>query len=941
MAFEHYCRALARNVEPLFHRCIYAAGRETLFARGCRFGSSTALATMVLVAASTVSTRAQNLRDWTAGAGSSDWFAAGNWNPGSVPTNQNFTVIDTTTPFPTVISGLPAHASQVSVGVVGFGALTIQEGGTLTTLPFGGGFIGGGLGSNGTVTVTGTGSTWSNALLFVGRLGTGVLKIEDGGRVISSFGGSVGETAGSTGTATVTGPTSTWDVRGVLNIGDSGTGTLTIQSGGSVTNTSGVLGSFAGATGMVTVAGAGSNWTNNGNVVVGSAGTGELMIADGGTVTDLTGVVGGSSGSRGTVTVTGTGSAWRNSLGVNIGNSGTGALTIANEGVVAAPSVVVAAQTGSIGTLNIGADPLVSTAAAAPGTINAPTVAFGLGAGTLNFNHTSSEYVFAPAISGNGTVNVFAGTTMLTGANSYTGPTNVNGGTLRAGALNTLSPNSPVTVASAGTLDLNGFSHTIPSVANAGLVSMGTGTAPGTVLTTPSYTGTGGTIGLNTFLGTDGSPSDRLVINGGSATGNSLLSIANAGGPGDLTTGSGIQVVSALNGGTTAAGAFTLGGPVGAGPYEYLLFQGGVTPGTENDWFLRSQLFPTPPGVTPPVGPTPPGVTPPGVLPPGVTAPGTPVPLFRPEAALYTLLPGVARQLGLATLGTFHERQGDQAMLLGSGALPGAWGRVFGRHAEESRSGPLSPEMKGNIGGFQAGQDLFGWDNNGHRDRLGLFVGFASADVDARGFAIAQQRVLVGKLKMDATSLGAYWTHIGPSGWYLDAVLLTSWFDGDPRSTRGIGMSADGTGLTGSLEAGYPIQIGAGLSLEPQAQLIWQSVSFGTERDRFSAVRFSPDDALTGRIGARLTGDWVMGGMTLKPYLLANVWRTFSGSDTTTFNVTPITTGFGSTSLELGGGVAAQVTPNVGVFAAASYTSNLGGDDRRGIKGNLGLRVTW
>ena len=108
-------------------------------------------------------------------------------------------------------------------------------------------------------------------------------------------------------------------------------------------------------------------------------------------------------------------------------------------------------------------------------------VTFGAGTGTLNFNHTSANYVFAPAISGNGTVNVLAGTTMLTGANSYSGATNVNAGTLRAGAPNTFSPNSAVTVASGGTLDLNGFSQTVPSVTNAGLVNMGTGTAPGTV----------------------------------------------------------------------------------------------------------------------------------------------------------------------------------------------------------------------------------------------------------------------------------------------------------------------------------------------------------------------------------------------------------------------------------------------------------------------------
>src|SRR4029077_5726552 len=223
------------------------------------------------------------------------------------------------------------------------------------------------------------------------------------------------------------------------------------------------------------------------------------------------------------------GSTWSNSSGVNIGRLGAGTLTIADSGIVIGP-VAIATRTGSIGTLNIGAG--AGNPAAAPGTLTAPSLAFGAGTGTLNFNHTSASYVFAPAISGNGTVNVLAGTTTLTGANSYSGATNVNAGSLRAGALNTFSTNSAVTVAGGGTLDLNGFNQTVPGVTNAGLVNMGTGTAPGTLLTTTNYVGASGTIALNTFLGTDGSPSDKLVINGGSATGSSFLRITNAGGPG-------------------------------------------------------------------------------------------------------------------------------------------------------------------------------------------------------------------------------------------------------------------------------------------------------------------------------------------------------------------------------------------------------------------------
>ena len=213
--------------------------------------------------------------------------------------------------------------------------------------------------------------------------------------------------------------------------------------------------------------------------------------------------------------------------------------------------------------------------------------------------------MFAPAISGDGAVNVLAGSTPLTAANSYSRATNVEGRSLRAGVPNRFSPNSAVTVASGGTLDLNGFSQTVSGITNAGLVNMGTGTAPGTVLTTTSYTGTGGTIAINTFLGRDGSPSDNLLINGGTASGNSLLRGTNAGGPGAETVANGILLVEATNGATTAPGAFMLSsGELRAGAFDYDLFRSGVS-GSPNDWFLRSDFVVPPviPPVVPPVAP--------------------------------------------------------------------------------------------------------------------------------------------------------------------------------------------------------------------------------------------------------------------------------------------------------------------------------------------------
>ena len=468
---------------------------------GCKFVLSRWLAVVAFVAASTVSTYAQT--NWT-GAFSNGWFNPANWDAGvpGVATDAN---INTVTPNSTEIRGGGATALNLSVGSNGTGVLVIQNGGTLTDI---GGFIGNLPGGQGTVTVSGAGSRWTNVgTLVVGGLGAGTLTIQNGGVVNSGGGGSVGLSAGSTGTVAVTGPGSTWNNTpvspGGLNIGSFGTGSLTITNGGTVNNNTGFAAN-----------------------------------------------IGQGPGSLGTVRVAGAGSVWNNSSGVNIGNLGTGTLTIAEGGIVTAPTVVIATNAGSIGTLNIGAS--AGNPAAAPGTVASPSIAFGAGTGTINFNHLSADYLFAPAISGNGTVNVFAGTTTFTAANSYSGATNVNAGTLRAGALNTFSPNSPVTIASGGTLDLNGFNQTVPGVTNAGLVNMGTGTAPGTVLTTTNYIGTGGTIALNTFLGTDGSPSDKLVVNGGSATGSSFLRITNVGGPGAQTVANGIQVVQATNGGTTA-----------------------------------------------------------------------------------------------------------------------------------------------------------------------------------------------------------------------------------------------------------------------------------------------------------------------------------------------------------------------------------------------------
>lgn len=192
----------------------------------------------------------------------------------------------------------------------------------------------------------------------------------------------------------------------------------------------GWIGTDLGSTGTATVDGAGSAW-NSGGLVVGSGGTGTLTIQNGGKVSSVFfGDLGLVRGSTGTVTVDGAGSVWTNSGDIHVGQYGTGMLTIANGGTVSTTlGMEIAASAGSTGTLVIGA--ASGQVAVAPGTLTTPSVAFGAGNGSIVFNHTASNYVFAPAIAGAGAVRVEAGTTILTGASGgFTGTTTVNSGTL-------------------------------------------------------------------------------------------------------------------------------------------------------------------------------------------------------------------------------------------------------------------------------------------------------------------------------------------------------------------------------------------------------------------------------------------------------------------------------------------------------------------------------
>jgi outer membrane autotransporter protein len=210
---------------------------------------------------------------------------------------------------------------------------------------------------------------------------------------------------------------------------------------------------------------------------------------------------------------------------------------------------------------------------------------------------------------------------------------------------------------------------------------------------------------INSFLGGDGSPSDRLVINGDpAATGNTSVHVTNVGGLGAFTTANGILVVNAINGATTAPGAFTLAnGELRAGAFDYDLFRGGATLGSANDWFLRSTFTGGGGGggggVLPPIPPFPID-PPPNPLPPNVE-----FPIIGPELATYGVVQPLARQLGLSILGTLDDRLGDTFEPDGCAVAPAVPPNALPTRKRGPASAPC-PQFSPSVWGRFFGQTL-------------------------------------------------------------------------------------------------------------------------------------------------------------------------------------------------------------------------------------------
>ncbi|EME6990354.1 fibronectin-binding autotransporter adhesin ShdA [Salmonella enterica] len=562
-----------------------------------------------------------------------------------------------------------------------------------------------------------------------------------------------------------------------------------------------------------------------------------------------------------------------------------------------------------------------------------------------------------------------AGKLTLSGANTYTGDTNVQEGTLWLsgdGSIGEMGSQQAVNVASGATFGGSNGTTVNGKVTNEGtlvfgdseetgaiftlngdLVNMGTMTSgsssstPGnTLYVDGDYTGNGGSLYLNTVLGDDDSATDKLVITG-DASGTTDLYI-NGIGDGAQTT-NGIEVVDV--GGVSTSDAFELKNEVNAGLYTYRLYWNE----SDNDWYLASKAQSDDDDSggddTPSDGGDGGNVTPPDDGGDGgdVTPPddgGDVAPQYRADIGAYMGNQWMARNLQMQTL---YDREGSQYR----NADGSVWARFKAGKAEsEAVSGNI--DMDSNYSQFQLGGDILAWGNGQQSFTVGVMASYINADTDSTGNRGADGSQFTSSANVDGYNLGVYATWFADaqthSGAYVDSWYQYGFYNNSVESGDAGSESYDSTANAVSLETGYRYDIalsnGNTVSLTPQAQVVWQNYSADSVKDNYGTRIDGQDgDSWTTRLGLRVDGKLYKGSRTvIQPFAEAN-WLHTSDDVSVSFDDATVKQDLPANRAELKVGLQADIDKQWSV--RAQVAGQTGSNDFGDLNGSLNLRYNW
>jgi putative autotransporter protein yapE len=328
--------------------------------------------------------------------------------------------------------------------------------------------------------------------------------------------------------------------------------------------------------------------------------------------------------------------------------------------------------------------------------------------------------------------------------------------------------------------------------------------------------------------------------------------------------------------------------------------------------------------------------------------------IYVPSVPGYTLAPKLNLEVGYETVGTLHQRRGENQALSWekSQANNQTWGRIIGKHL--ALDGKERLNLTANLSGFQFGHDFdVASTENGGKRLTGVYAGYTHADSKFYDEYRAENGVVLndkytGKAKTENFHAGVTHTRYAENGSYLDLVGQLSWVKNKYYALDSHAKN-HGFGVALSSEVGHPFALGKekmnngdSWIIEPQAQLIYQYLGLSRFNDELRSVHQDKQHGLRGRVGARLAyNDLTAREKVRTLYFTANLWHDFKNTAGSNIGADNINEKFAKTWGEFGVGTQLATSANSHIYADVRYEHSLSGAKRQGYKGSVGIKYSW
>ena len=328
--------------------------------------------------------------------------------------------------------------------------------------------------------------------------------------------------------------------------------------------------------------------------------------------------------------------------------------------------------------------------------------------------------------------------------------------------------------------------------------------------------------------------------------------------------------------------------------------------------------------------------------------------IYTASVPAYTLIPNLNLEVGYETVGTLHQRRGENQALSWekSQANNQIWGRIIGKHI--ALDGKKRLNLSANLAGFQFGHDFdISSSENGGKRLTGGYVGYTHANSKFYDEYRAENGVVLddkytGKAKTENLHVGVTHTRYSEDGSYIDFVGQLSWMQNKYNSLDSKAKN-HGLGVALSGEVGRPFVLskektnnGDSWIIEPQAQLIYQYLGLNSFTDDMRSVHQDKQHNLRSRIGVRFAYNNLTDHEKVRTlYFTTNVWHNFRNTSASNIGEDNVTEKLAKTWGEVGLGAQFATSSNTHIYADARYEQSLSGTKHQGYKGSIGIKYSW